>query len=155
MQLLILRHGEAEARAATDAERALTPRGQQQAQAVGQWLASQGLRPDVVVSSPYRRAQETAAAVLAGAAWAAALPTVTCEALVPEGDPRQVERWLAARPEPLILVVSHMPLVAQLLSWLDGGVLTEGVGFGLAELRGLELPVMGAGQGVSICRFQP
>lgn len=155
MRVLILRHGEAEARASTDAERALTARGQQQAQIVGQWLAGQGLRPDAVVSSPYRRAQETAAAVLAGAAWPSEVPILLCDALVPEGDPRQVERWLAPRPESVILVVSHMPLVAQLLSWLDGGVLVEGIGFGLAELRGLDLPVVGAGQGVAICRFLP
>lgn len=155
MRLLILRHGEAEVRAATDAERALTARGAAQAQAVGRWLASQGLCPEAVVSSPYRRAQETAAAVLAGAAWPCEVPTVLCEALVPEGDPRQVERWLAARPESVVLVVSHMPLVAQLLSWLDGGVLADGSGFGLAELRGLEMPVMGAGQGLPLCHFQP
>jgi len=46
-----------------DADVALSPRGREQAGALGTWLASEAGRdavPDVVVSSPYRRAGETA-----------------------------------------------------------------------------------------------
>ena len=52
---------------ARDADVELSPLGHEQAEAVGRWLADApaGLRPTVVVSSPYRRARDTARAAMA------------------------------------------------------------------------------------------
>jgi broad specificity phosphatase PhoE len=50
-----------------DADVALSPRGREQAAAIGRWLDEGSRRfPDVVISSPYRRAAETAQRALAG-----------------------------------------------------------------------------------------
>ncbi len=60
-RLIVLRHGAAEPRAASgaDADRALTPRGQGDAEAVGQSLALAGLIPDVALVSPALRTRQT------------------------------------------------------------------------------------------------
>ena len=49
--------------AATDFERPLAPRGRKTAPRMGRWLASRGLVPDRIVSSPATRAAQTAALV--------------------------------------------------------------------------------------------
>jgi len=66
-ELLVLRHGKASAdpRWASDFERPLEPRGEQDARAVGHWLARQGLTPDRVLSSTAARAAATARTVQA------------------------------------------------------------------------------------------
>ena len=83
-ELVLVRHGEsagnvadAEARdrgadrldlSARDADVELTENGRRQAGAVGDWLASadEDARPTVVLTSPYRRAAETAELAVAG-----------------------------------------------------------------------------------------
>ena len=77
-RLVLVRHGESEGNLADrdarergaerldldvrDADIDLSPNGRRQADAVGRWLggADPALRPDLVVTSPYRRAAETA-----------------------------------------------------------------------------------------------
>jgi phosphohistidine phosphatase len=54
-----VRHAKAEAGGATDAERALAPRGLRDAAAIGQWLGGLSFSPDRVVVSPARRARQT------------------------------------------------------------------------------------------------
>ena len=82
-RLVLVRHGESEANVADrdarargaerldldvrDADIDLSDNGRRQADAVGRWLAGAdpSLQPDLVVSSPYRRAAETARRALA------------------------------------------------------------------------------------------
>jgi phosphohistidine phosphatase len=61
-ELLVLRHGKSawDTGAPTDFERPLAPRGKRDAPRMGRWLDAQGLKPDHVVSSPARRARQTA-----------------------------------------------------------------------------------------------
>jgi probable phosphoglycerate mutase len=64
MDLLWVRHGEPERIAAgtgVPADPALTERGRDQAERLAQWLASEPI--DVILSSPQRRARETAAPI--------------------------------------------------------------------------------------------
>jgi 2,3-bisphosphoglycerate-dependent phosphoglycerate mutase len=66
MDLLWVRHGEPERIApglGVPADPALTPLGREQAQRLGDWLASEPI--DAVVASPLRRATETAAPIAA------------------------------------------------------------------------------------------
>jgi phosphohistidine phosphatase len=65
-ELLILRHAKSswDSDAPTDFERPLAKRGKRDCPRVGAWLAERGLEPDVVVSSPARRARQTARRVL-------------------------------------------------------------------------------------------
>ncbi|MER3438647.1 MAG: phosphohistidine phosphatase [Chloroflexota bacterium] len=72
--LLLLRHAKAEPEAAGgDHERALTPRGRQDAAATGRILAELRLPIDLIVSSDARRARETAEIVANVTGWPDAL----------------------------------------------------------------------------------
>lgn len=60
MYLSLLRHAEAMDDAPTDSARELTPHGLEQARRVGTFCQRQGLAPDLILTSPYRRAAQTA-----------------------------------------------------------------------------------------------
>jgi 2,3-bisphosphoglycerate-dependent phosphoglycerate mutase len=83
-RLVLLRHGESEFnssdRFAGRLDVGLTDRGRDQAVRAGRLLRERGAVPDLVFTSPLRRAHETAA-LAAAAAGAAAVPVV-CDALV-------------------------------------------------------------------------
>lgn len=122
MKLWIVRHGEAEAHAASDSARALTAHGQQQAAAVGDFLQAAPTIDQVLVS-PYRRAQQTCAAILASSGLTVEAQTVTW--LTPDGSVAEVIRQLEALQGESqvweVMLVSHQPLVSQLISWLVEG----------------------------------
>ncbi|MFM7732008.1 MAG: phosphohistidine phosphatase SixA [Cyanobium sp.] len=124
-ELLLLRHGIAEERSpdADDAARALTARGRERSRAVLERLAGLGFRADRLLSSPLRRARQTAElAVRAGLAEALEL----AEALAPAADPLGcLPQWLAslAPPEgerPRLLLVGHEPDLGLLACRLIG-----------------------------------
>jgi phosphohistidine phosphatase len=60
MQLFLLRHAEAEDDPTNDERRALTAKGEKQARSVGRFCRSHSVIPEIVLSSPLRRAEETA-----------------------------------------------------------------------------------------------
>lgn len=60
MKLYLVRHATAEDKATDDASRRLTPEGLEEARIVGRALRRLKLAPEMVLSSPLRRAQETA-----------------------------------------------------------------------------------------------
>lgn len=117
VRLALLRHGRA-AGQAPDAE--LLPEGAEYVDRLAAALEREVWRPAAAVSSPYRRARETARVVLARLA--PALAADETRALTPEADPdAAVEALLAAAPggEPL-LAVSHLPLVGRIAFLLTG-----------------------------------
>lgn len=146
MKLVLVRHAEAEALHASDAERALTARGHLQAQKTAQWLqaALQGQSVQLL-ASPYVRAQQTAV-VLASAL--GVTPRAVND-VTPDVDPRLALRAIdecreAFAEADVVVVVTHMPLVAALAAWLESGVLSTGRGFMLAEARILEAELLAA-----------
>jgi len=60
MQLLLLRHAEAEPHAASDEARILTDKGRRQAAIIGRFCAGHDVLPEIILSSPLVRARETA-----------------------------------------------------------------------------------------------
>ena len=60
MLLYFLRHAEAEDEVTSDFDRRLTPKGLDQADKVGKFCVRFGLVPDVILSSPVVRAEQTA-----------------------------------------------------------------------------------------------
>jgi len=60
MNLYLLRHAEAIDQAKTDAARYLTDKGISQAKTVGRFCRDFGIVPDLILTSPYRRAEQTA-----------------------------------------------------------------------------------------------
>lgn len=117
MKLWLLRHGEAEPRAASDSTRALTERGREEVRRSAMHLVEQP--PALVLVSPYVRAQQSAAIVMQALGRSSAQQTVTW--LTPESDPRHVLRELDRYAEASILLVAHQPLLGEL-----GGLLVHG-----------------------------
>jgi phosphohistidine phosphatase len=123
MDLWLLRHAAAEDRAPSgrDADRELSPDGVRRAREVARGLAT--LEPGIarVVTSPFRRARQTAEAAAEALGLADAL--VESQALEPERDPEEILREIA-EGEGDVLVVGHQPHMGALLGLLVAG---EGV----------------------------
>ncbi|MFY9511164.1 MAG: histidine phosphatase family protein [Rubrivivax sp.] len=116
MDLILWRHAEAlEMREVLDdLERALTPKGERQAQRVAAWLNRQLPASTKVLASPARRAQQTAAALDRKVKTVAELaPDATVDALL------HAVRWPEAR-EP-VLVVGHQLTLGLAAAYLLSG----------------------------------
>jgi len=76
VKLWVLRHGQAEAHAATDAERNLTAHGREEV--LGSAAQLIGKPIDAIIASPYVRAQQTAHLVREALGFAGEIRTVPC-----------------------------------------------------------------------------
>jgi phosphohistidine phosphatase len=118
MQIYLLRHGIAEeARAGQkDADRALTPEGKEKLRRV---LQHAGVNLGLILSSPYRRALETAGIAAEVLEYKGKI--VQTEALIPEASPYAVWEEIRSRSaEPSVLLASHEPLMSSTVALLLG-----------------------------------
>jgi phosphohistidine phosphatase len=141
VKLWLLRHGEAESIARSDAERCLTPYGRQQAREAAVHLQGRALRTLLV--SPYVRAQQTADMVCEVLAFKGIRQTVAW--LTPDSDLRQVLLQLDAYPVDELLLVTHQPLVGALGGLLIHGHRQQPLSMNTASLAELEGEELAAG----------
>lgn len=154
MQIILVRHGEAERQTTTDAMRRLTAHGQAQAQQSAAWLLNHGYQLDGLFASPYVRAQQTAGVI----AEVLDLTIETCPLITPDDEPQPVIAWLDSLDLPehaVIALVCHMPIVGRLASLLCEGVANQGYHFSLAETWVIETPICAVGQGQKKAGFVP
>ncbi len=120
MELFVLRHGEAQQRAASDRERQLTEQGEREVRKVVKRNLGELANITHIIASPYVRAQQTAAIArqLIEAAANKPVPLHTSDLLTPDSDPRKVEALLNTATDTAVLLVSHQPLVGTLVDWL-------------------------------------
>lgn len=141
MRLYLSRHGQAVSQAATDAQRPLTESGRAALLAHWQLMRSNGIAVAALIASPYVRAQQTADCIeqVYGS-----LPRRTCDQLVPDAHPGELFEWLLANP-PVdnTVLVSHMPLVAQLTASWTGSM--DRIGFNVGTVASLDVDVAAAG----------
>lgn len=120
MDLWLLRHAAAHdsAKSGRDEDRALTSDGARRAREVGAGLAALDPGIEAVLSSPYRRALETAepAAVALGIT-----RVIRMAALEPDRAPAAVAAALARRKQRALLLVGHQPLLGALVGLLVFG----------------------------------
>ena len=130
MRLLIIRHAIAEdpeafaASGYDDSKRPLTSAGKKKMAKAAEGLCTVAPRVDLVLTSPYTRAVQTAEIV----AKAFELPTPdTSNLLTPERHLREFLDWLKAnQPTKGVAVVGHEPHLGELISWcLTGDVRTQ------------------------------
>lgn len=133
MKLWVLRHGEAEPRANSDSERRLTAHGREQVLRSAAKLLGQDLQ--VILASPYVRAQQTAALVHEALGFIKPVQTVTW--LTPDTDPQDVISELDKLGLEHVLLVSHQPLVSCLVGLLEQGH-RQGPSMSTASLAELE-----------------
>ena len=120
MELLVIRHAIAAERTAdvADAERPLTNRGRRRFRQVVRGLGALGLAVDLVLSSPWRRASETAA-LLAPLGADDLGPVVTPHLA---GPPRaELLSAIAGAGVARLAVVGHEPWLGELVAMLTTG----------------------------------
>ena len=112
MRVILVRHAEA-APGEPDALRPLTPAGHDTARALGTVLARE--HPDAVVTSPLRRARETAAAI----AEAAGLEAVPDDGMAPGATVASLREAVAGRGA-TVVAVGHQPDCGDIVEELIG-----------------------------------
>ncbi|HXD36865.1 MAG TPA: histidine phosphatase family protein [Rhodanobacter sp.] len=120
-ELILLRHAEAVpiAGGGDDRQRPLSPRGEQEAQAAGLWLASHGLLPQRVLCSPTRRTNETTRLALA-AIEGAPVPQVADE--IHDATPGELLVLLDQHEDAgTVMLVGHNPGIERLVALLVEG----------------------------------
>jgi phosphohistidine phosphatase len=135
MRLSLLRHGIAAERmhsGADDSERSLTAKGQRRLRRSAKGLLALGLTYDLILSSPYLRARQTAELVAQILRTAAGVHLT--DTLAPGGSPRQLLESLRTdyRERQHVLLVGHEPYLSRLISTL----LTGGPNLSVVMKRG-------------------
>jgi phosphohistidine phosphatase len=121
MDIYILRHGIAEDGQAgqADSERALTAEGKKKLRLVLRTASSAGVAPSLILTSPYRRAVQTAQ--LAAEILGYKGDLLRTKSLEPASQPRLVwEEIRVHKDEREILLAGHEPLFSSLTAYLLG-----------------------------------
>jgi phosphohistidine phosphatase len=121
MQIYLLRHGIAENAlpGQPDSERALTAEGREKLRRVLKRARAAEVNPDTILSSPYKRALETAE--VAAEVLGCQSEIERTRALLPEASPYDAwEEIRTRRPDASILLASHEPLMSSLAAFLLG-----------------------------------
>jgi phosphohistidine phosphatase len=152
MQLLIIRHAIAEEReefAATgrdDSERPLTKEGRDKMRRGLAGIRRMVPHIDLLASSPFTRARETAE--LVGEAYAID-EIKSVDALIPDGALPDVQSWLQRRSSAkVVAIVGHEPQLGELVTWLmsglrEGRVEMKKGGAALLDFEGQPGPAVG------------
>ncbi|MEI6292889.1 MAG: phosphohistidine phosphatase SixA [Methanomicrobiales archaeon] len=122
MELFILRHGKAEARAmgTNDADRALTGQGREEIKKIGRWTITMGYTFEVIATSPLKRAMETAEII--GLTTGQEHNIQAWDLLSPGGDLDALSRQIAsAGGDGSVLIVGHEPMLSTVMSRVISG----------------------------------
>lgn len=137
-QLVFLRHGQA-GTASSDAERPLTELGRSQAEQSAKRLAQAGFVPDIIISSPYKRAMETAEIARNIISNGKKTSIVEENSIAAQDFDAVIAAIYAALAEyGNILVVGHVPLFEELPYYICGTAARMKTGsFAWLEIDGL------------------
>jgi phosphohistidine phosphatase len=144
VELYLLRHGIAEDRSATgrDADRELTEEGRAKLHRVLKRAATAGVEPSLIISSPYKRAVETAEIAASELKYKGEL--LLKGALTPDSSPPSIWSEIREhRDEPSILLAGHEPLFSATVAWLLGSTHAM-VEFKKAALVRIDIHTFGA-----------
>ena len=124
MDLLLIRHAIAEDRATfaatglPDSERPLTARGTARMGETARGLLRAAPQLDLVATSPYVRARQTADIVVAAYG---SPPVEETETLVPDAVPLAFAKWIGGIEGGNVAAVGHEPHLSELAAWLVNG----------------------------------
>ena len=140
MKLYLIQHALAYP-AEENEERPLSPTGVDQAKKAARGIKRLGLGFDLIITSPKRRAHQTAALISEGVRYPYS-DILTTEAVLPDQSPQGLLDLLKKEPaENKILVVGHLPHLAKLASDLmqGGEVLIENAGLTCFDISDLNI----------------
>jgi phosphohistidine phosphatase len=128
MNVYLLRHAHAldvgESGAGSDEERPLSDQGRQQMALVSDAVQRMGLKFDLVLTSPLRRAAETAQELCRYLGMPDSA-LVTCSPLEPGGSSKKLMKRLRSLEANEVVLVGHSPDLGQHAAWLIGSRRTE------------------------------
>ncbi len=140
MEIYLIRHGEAAAsgQAGADGARALTDRGRREVAGVGAGLRALGVALDRILTSPLRRAQETAD--LLAREFAADAPIrETLAELDGSAPPAAILAALGGvASEETVAVIGHMPGLGELVTLAITGVGASGIPLATASVARID-----------------
>ena len=144
MVAYFLRHADAEPRASSDHERKLTPKGLEQSEKAGKFMARAGLLPEIILTSPVVRARQTAKIVseklgaeFSEVDWlACGMTTETC-----------LLELKALQGKASVLLVGHEPDFSETIAAMLGLKDSAAVKVRKASLTSVELQEFQAGEG--------
>ena len=119
MQVFLLRHGIAEDAkpGAADSTRALTPEGKRKLKELLRMARAAGVKPALILTSPYRRAVETAQIAASSLGYRKDL--LRTKALAPASAPKDVwDEIRVHKDADSLMLVGHEPLLGQILGYL-------------------------------------
>lgn len=146
MRIWVMRHGQAETAVVSgDAGRGLTEHGRIEAQQRAHEL-SDLWQQATLISSPYRRAVETAAEV---AEVVGGKILETWPELAPEGDPLHVLRRLQSCDHSWLVLVTHMPLLSRLAGLFKDGQASSHYPLPTAGVHGFDFAEGGVAAGMA------
>jgi phosphohistidine phosphatase len=120
LRVYVLRHGIAEDAppGGADADRALTQDGKQKLRRVLERARDAGVRPSLILTSPLKRAAETAQ--IAASVLNVKRETCATKALLPAGSPERVWSEIRAQNAEEVLIAGHEPLLSGVVAYLLG-----------------------------------
>ena len=148
MLLLLNRHANAGERDPAqwpdDRDRPLTDKGRKVQADVSRWLRKRDLAPTLVLTSPWTRAEQTAAILVEGAR--VGRPPVPCEPLADNPDLVRLQEHIGDQTgDAVVALVGHSPWMEELAAILLGG--------SAADLR-IDFPKSGV-MGIELERLEP
>jgi phosphohistidine phosphatase len=142
MQLYLLRHADADTPAASDFERALSPKGHEQAERVGRFCRANDVRHSTILHSPLKRARETAQHVAEATGAPLEMTQWLASGMAPHAG---IEELKAYRAQPAVMLVGHEPDFSLLITLLMGLPSNVQLHVRKASLFALELDVFRPG----------
>lgn len=151
MKVIFVRHGKAAPYCEDDAGRDLTEFGRLQVQQTAQYL-TEHYQLDLIITSPYNRADQTAKILLSQALALGQNPSfMSLSSITPDENPMiaidDLEDIVRAKfgedlDDKCVVVVCHMPIVASMVAKLEN---LSPASFELAEARILQMSVLAQG----------
>lgn len=152
MKLYIMRHAQASFNAPSDRERLITQLGGDQTKELILEHAQKLSDINMVWSSDLKRAKQTAGIV----AEILGLDSAEKKFLSPDGDVRRVLSELQGlNATDCLLVVSHQPLVGELVGYLLDGNMQHAHPYATSELIALELDMIEPGMASMVGQYLP
>ncbi len=148
MKLFVMRHAQATFNAPSDRERPITDNGEKQTRELLSLYQQDLSQVGELWCSDLLRACQTAALVTE----ATGLPALQKTILSPDGQINHVLNELQQfKADEHLMIVSHQPLVGELVSYLISGNIYQAHPFTTSEILSLELEQVGPGM-ASLCK---
>ncbi|MCX6966747.1 MAG: phosphohistidine phosphatase SixA [Verrucomicrobia bacterium] len=142
MQLLLLRHADAVPSARTDDLRSLSDKGRLQAKRVARFCKERGIQPDLILTSPFLRAEETAQVVAQELKSEIVLSAFLASGMMPFAAIEELRAYLRFE---CVLLVGHEPDLSALAGTLLGAGNTGAIRMRKATLAGLTVESLAPG----------